>query len=48
MVRLNVKIIFFYGQANRIYHEAARLFKDVFLERPVSPSYVKSIVQNSL
>lgn len=47
MVRVNadkVEIILLYGQANRNYHEAARLFNNVYADRPVSPSYVKSVV----
>lgn len=44
MVSLNedrVEIILMYGQGNRNYHDAARLFNDVFPVRPNTPSYVK-------
>lgn len=39
------EIIFFCGQANRNYHEHTRLFNDVLPEKPVSPSYVRTVMQ---
>lgn len=39
-----VEIIFFYGEANQSYNKASRFFSKYFLDRPVSPSYVRNVV----